>query len=104
MAKYLLLFHGGSMPESEEEGKAVMAAWGTWFGTLGAAVADPGNPSSAARTVNANGSVSSNGAPSASGYTILEADSLDAAVEMTKSCPVLAGGASVEVVETFEAM
>ena len=39
-----------------------------------------------------------------SGYTIIEAASLDATVAMAKDCPVLAGGASIEVCETFEAM
>jgi len=28
MAKYLLSYHGGGMPESEEEGAKIMAAWG----------------------------------------------------------------------------
>lgn len=40
----------------------------------------------------------------ASGYTILKADSLDAAVEMAKGCPVLQGGASISVFETFALM
>ena len=30
MAKYLFVYHGGSMPESEEEGAKVMEAWGLW--------------------------------------------------------------------------
>jgi len=30
MAKYLLLFHGGSMPDSPEEGAKVMRAWTLW--------------------------------------------------------------------------
>jgi hypothetical protein len=34
----------------------------------------------------------------------LEADSLDAAVGLAKGCPVLQGGASISVYETFEVM
>ena len=34
-----------------------------------------------------------------SGYTIVEADSLDAALEMAKTCPFLAIGGSLEVSE-----
>ena len=30
MANYLLLFHGGSMPDSPEEGARVMQAWTDW--------------------------------------------------------------------------
>ena len=103
MANYVLVYHGGSMPESQEEGAKVMAAWGEWFQQLGGALVDGGNPASATKTIAANGSVSDdpNGP---SGYSILKADSLDAAVALAKGCPVLQGGASIQVVETFEAM
>jgi hypothetical protein len=39
-----------------------------------------------------------------SGYSVLKADSLDQAVELSKGCPVLAGGATVLVSETFPVM
>jgi len=106
MAKYLLLSHGGSMPESEEETAKVMEAWGAWYGQLGSAVADPGNPfTPAAKGVAPDGSVSDGPAGTmASGYTVLEAGSLDAATEMAKGCPVLRGGASISIFETFEVM
>jgi len=38
------------------------------------------------------------------GYSIIKADSLDAAVELAKGCPVFGGGASVQVVETYPVM
>ncbi len=44
MADFVLLYRGGSTPESDEEQAAVMAAWTTWFGSLGSAVKDGGNP------------------------------------------------------------
>ena len=44
MAKYLLLYGGGSMPETEAEMAAVTKAWTDWFTELGPAVVDPGNP------------------------------------------------------------
>ena len=31
MTKYLLVFHGGGMPASEEEAAAVTDAWMKWF-------------------------------------------------------------------------
>lgn len=104
MANYLLVYHGGAMPESPEENAQVMKAWTDWFGVLGDALVDGGNPVSQVRTIAANGSVSNGGANPSSGYSILKADSLDAAVALAKGCPVLAGGASVEVAETFAAM
>jgi hypothetical protein len=104
MAKYLLAYRGGSMPETPEAQAQVMSAWTAWFEKLGAAVADPGNPTSAGRTIQPNGTVTGDGHPSLSGYSIISADSLDAAIGLAKGCPVLAGGASIEVCETFEAM
>jgi hypothetical protein len=104
MAKYLLAFRGGSMPEGEEAGAQVMAAWEAWFTSVGAAVADPGNPSSKSRTIATDRTIGPEGAPSLSGYTILSADSLDAAVSLAKTCPVLAGGSSIEVIETVDVM
>jgi hypothetical protein len=104
MAKYLLAYRGGGMPETPEAGAQVMAAWGAWFGQLGAAVADPGNPIGKAKTINADGSVSGDGHSALSGYSIISADSLDAAIALAKGCPVLSSGATIEVCETFEAM
>jgi hypothetical protein len=103
MANFVLVYHGGSMPETKEEGAKVMEAWTAWFGRLGAALVDGGNPASKTKTIKADGSVSDD--PSGpSGYSIIKADSLDAAVELAKGCPVLMGGASIQVVETFNAM
>jgi hypothetical protein len=104
MAKYLLAFRGGSMPEGEEAGAKVMQAWEAWFTSVGAAVADPGNPSSVSRTIAADGAAGAPGPASLSGYTILSADNLDAAVALAKGCPVLAGGSSIEVIETIDVM
>ena len=41
---YLLLYSGGSMPESEEEQATVMKAWDAWMHDLGSALKDGGNP------------------------------------------------------------
>ena len=104
MANYLLVFHGGGMPESPEEGAKVMKAWTDWFGVLGDALVDGGNPVSQVRTIHPNGSVTNGGTNPSSGYSVIKADNLDHAVKLAKGCPVLAGGASVEVAETFTAM
>ena len=103
MSTYLLTYHGGSMPESKEEQDQVMAAWTSWFGKLGDALVDGGNPTSKSKAISPDGSVmDATSAPS--GYSIIKADDLDTAVELSKGCPVLAGGASVVVSETFAAM
>ncbi|MGZ4136765.1 MAG: YciI family protein [Actinomycetota bacterium] len=105
MADYLLLYSGGGMPETEEEQAQVMKAWDDWFTQLGGALKDGGNPfSSAAKTVKPDGSVSNGAGADASGYSVIQADSIDDAAALAKGCPVLMGGASISVYETFEVM
>jgi hypothetical protein len=106
MSNYLLLYHGGKMPESEAEQKAVMDDWTAWYTKLGSSVVDPGNPfTPMAKSIASDGKVSDGPAGSmASGYTVIKADSLDAAASMAKSCPVLKGGAKISVFETFNVM
>ena len=106
MANYLLLYHGGSMPETEAEQKAVIDDWTAWYTKLGAAVVDPGNPfTPMAKSIASDGKVSDGPAGSmASGYTVIKADSLDAAAAMAKNCPVLKSGAKISIFETFNVM
>lgn len=99
---YLLVYHGGQRPETPEEGAKQMQAWTDWFGTLGDALVDGGNPVSQVRTIGNNGSVSDGALNPASGYSVIKADDLDAAVALAKGCPILAGGhGSIEVAETL---
>ena len=103
MAKYALVYHGGERPETEEEGAKVMAAWGVWMEGLGSALTDPGNAFGTSTTVQSDGSTTSGGgANPATGYSLLEADSLDAAAKMAAGCPILDAGGSVEVAETID--
>ena len=103
MAKYVLAFHGGGVPETEEEQAKVMAAWGAWLEGLGSALIDPGNATGQSKTVHADGSVTDGGgANPVTGYTLLEATSLDDAVSLAKSNPIFEGGGSIEVLETIE--
>ena len=80
-----------------------MAAWGAWYEGLGAAIVDGGNPFGASKHLSASGvgdgPVSS---PPATGYTIIAADSLDAAVAKAQDHPHLKYGGQVSVYETFQ--
>jgi hypothetical protein len=105
MANYLLLYHGGGMPASEAEQKAVLKDWETWFGKLGSNLVDGGNPfTPKAKSVASDGKVSDGVSAMASGYSIIKADSLDAAAAVAKGCPVLKSGAKISVFETFNTM
>ena len=95
MPNYLLAYHGGGTPEGEEAQAAVMEAWNDWLEHIGEAMLDLGNPVGDTRTVNSDGSVSAAPASPVSGYSIVEADDMDAALAIAKGCPVLADGGSV---------
>jgi hypothetical protein len=103
MANYLFIYKGGSMGATPEEQKAQMEAWGAWFGSLGAAVVDGGNPCGPSKTVASSGAVSDGGS-GIGGYSVVKADTLDAAAGMAKGCPLLKVGGNVEVYETFDVM
>ncbi len=92
------------MPQTKEGQRSALAAWTGWFGGLGSAVIDSGNPFGPSAGIGANGSVSNGGASGLTGYSLLVADSIAAATEMAKGCPVLANDGSVEVYETFNIM
>ena len=104
MANYLLAYRGGGMAETDAEREAAMAAWGSWFGSLGDAVADAGNPFGASTSL--AGGQSGNGAASSglTGYSVLRADSIQAAAELAKGCPILPNGGSVDIYEAIEVM
>lgn len=103
MADFVFLYSGGSMPESEAEQAKVMTAWTDWFGTIGSALKDGGNPfTPAAKTVTSDGSIKDGAPGTLSGYSIVTANSLDEAAGIAKASPVLQGGGSVLVYETIE--
>ena len=106
MANFVLLYSGGSAGRTEAERKEVMEAWGGWFGKLGDKIVDPGNPfSEHAKTLSDGGSVRDGAVgTAASGYSILKADSLTAATDLAKGCPVLKSGGKVTVYEVTPAM
>ena len=103
MPKFVYIYHGGKMPETAEEGEREMARWMAWFGEMGESVVDGGAPVGMSSTVHSDGAVTPDGgANPVSGYSVVQANDLDAAIAMAKGCPVLAGGGSVEVAERIE--
>jgi hypothetical protein len=68
------------------------SAWMTWFGSLGAGLADYGRAVVTSATL---GDVAAG--TRLGGYSIVTADDLDAAMELAKGCPALNMGAGVEV-------
>src|SRR5262245_1258804 len=101
MGKFVYIYTGGNLDRSPEDQEKVMQEWGAWFGTLGDAVVDMGNPFGGSATVKSGGSAE--GATSgATGYTVVTAGSLDDANAKAAGCPILKSGGTVEVYEALE--
>lgn len=103
MTNFVLVYTGGTVPETQEEQQAVMAAWGAWYGAMGESVVDGGNPFSKSKNVSSNGvSDGPASSPAATGYTVISADSLDDAVSKVENHPHVKHGGAVTVYETFQ--
>src|SRR4051812_10797995 len=102
MGKYVLAYQGGAMAETEAAQQAAMEQWMNWFGSLGEAVVDGGNPFGPSLTVASDGSTAQGGKASLTGYSIISAGSLDEAATKAKGCPVLSGGGTIDVYETID--
>ncbi len=103
MAKYLFVYHGGSHPSNPAEAKSAIDAWGSWFGSMGTAVIDGGNPVGPSSTVKADGSLADGGGTNpASGYSLIEAASLADAHKKAKGCPILKIGGTIEIAQAMD--
>ncbi|OAO04428.1 hypothetical protein A8B75_07355 [Sphingomonadales bacterium EhC05] len=102
MAKFIFAYHGGSAPESPEEGVRVIEQWTTWLGGMGENAIDFGNPAGPSKTVSADGIADNGGTNPISGYSLINAPDIAAAVELAKGCPALASGGTVEVAEAMD--
>jgi len=104
MGNFLFAYRGGQMADTEEEQQAAMARWGAWFGQLGDAVVDGGNPFAASASVKSDGTTGDGAESGLGGYSVITAGDLGAATELAKGCPVLENGGSVDVYETIRVM
>lgn len=102
MSQYLITYLGTPKQMSPEQGQQHMSEYKAWLTALGDAAVSPANPLKNTSTVNPDGSVTSGSMSTMSGYTIVEADSDEAALAIAKSCPYLDVGGSLEVSELMQ--
>ena len=97
MPQYMITYLGGDQPSSPEEGKKHMSEYRDWLSSLGDSAVSPANPIKDTSTVSFDGSVTTGSTTSMSGFTIIESDSMEAALSIAKRCPFLDIGGSLEV-------
>jgi hypothetical protein len=104
MPTYLFVYHAPmtpaeAAPPSPEQMEAVMGEWNAWAGKVGDRMVDFGAPLAGGVRVSPTGT-----APSTRevvGYSLIEADDFDAALELARHHPHLnmPGGCEIEVHE-----
>ena len=102
MPQYMITYLGGDQPSSPEQGKQHFAKYKEWLSSLGESAVSPANPLKDTSTVSPDGSVTVGSKTSMSGYTIIEVDSMAAALGAAKACPFLDIGGSLEVSELVQ--
>ena len=109
MKDYLLVYRAdyNFMPDrTPEEMQAMTKRWMDWIGGIAAQnkLTDRGNRLQASGKVIKNDNTITNGPyaeikESIGGYSIIKAESYEAAIELAKGCPILTQGGNVEVRE-----
>ena len=102
MPKFVLAYHGAPKFKSKEEGMAHMVAWREWSQGMGDAVVDPGMPVGVSKTITADGVEDGGGSNPLSGITIIQADTMEAAIELARPCPHVSAGGSIEIAEAMD--
>ena len=105
MSEFTYLFRGRDTSASPEQMQKTMQKWVAWFKELGAKglIKDPGHPLEGTGQVVKGKQKIVNDGPYAEakdvvgGYMLIEAKDLAHAVEISKGCPILEVGGSVEV-------
>lgn len=94
MKKFIFLYYGYE-PLTQE----IKDAWSDWFASIGDRLVDGGNPFGPGREITHNGTQElSLDKGSITGYSIINAESIDEAEEIAKGCPIITG------IRVYEAM
>ncbi len=107
MAKFLLLFRDSAEPRSQpspEEMQSFLAMWGDWFQQFGPKILDGGDALlPTGRVLKPGGEVANGPYVEAKevigGYSVIDAEHYEGAVEIAKACPIVKIGGAIEIRE-----
>ena len=111
MKKFVVLYHApmdeaaiaamaAATPEQQAEG---MKAWGDWAQRTGSQLVDMGAPLMNGQQINTNGAVA-NSVNNVSGYSVVQAENMDAAKALFKGHPHINGWNKNATIEVHEVM
>ena len=102
MKQFVLVYLGGNHPSSPEEAEKHFSKYTAWLSSLGEAVVIPTIPLKDTTTVRPDGTIGEGGSSAMSGFSIIKAESMDAALSIARACPFLEIGGSLEVSELMQ--
>ena len=105
MARFMLVYKGEATDMAdmtEEQAGAVMAKWAVWTQKVGPALSDIGTPFGPGSSLVDDGSTGT--ATSLTGYSIVEADSMDGARALADGHPYLSEGEGNYAIDIYELM
>jgi len=103
MAKFILVYKGPATPMENitpEAGAQLRQEWEAWMGKVGDALVDAGAPFAGRTGVAGDGSTTN--ASDLTGYTIVEAPTIEEAKVLCDGHPFLSDGTARFVVEIYE--
>ncbi len=102
MTQFVFVYLGGNQPPNPEEANQHFEKYMAWLSSLGDAVVSPTIPLKDTHTVGPDRVVREGGRSAMSGFSIIKADSLEAALSIAQACPFLEIGGSLEVSELMQ--
>lgn len=102
MKQYVFVYLGGKQPSSPEEASNHFSKYMGWLTSLGDSVVIPTIPLKDTNTVSPDGAIVEGGSSAMSGFSIIRADSMQAALSIAQGCPFLEIGGSLEVSEMMQ--
>ncbi|MEH6471933.1 MAG: hypothetical protein V7752_11835 [Halopseudomonas sp.] len=102
MTQFIITYLSLGQPASAEERRQQFAKYQQWLASLGDAAIKPMVPFKNVHTIHPDGSVTPGSSVSMSGHTVIQAESIEAAVALAKNCPFLENSGSLEVAELVQ--
>ncbi len=102
MNQYVITYLGGDQPTNPDEGRKHFAKYQQWLGSLGDAVIKPMVPFRSIHTISPDATAPPGSAMAMTGHTVIQAESIEAAIALAKACPFLDINGSLEVAEVVE--
>ena len=102
MTQFVFVYLGGNQPSNPEEANKHFSKYMEWLSSLGDSVVIPTIPLKSTNTVSPDGTIREGGSSAMSGFSIIKAESMEAALSIAQACPFLEIGGSLEVSELMQ--